>query len=420
MKILWIVNTILDKLSQHLYGRPGDGLWMDALITSFADRNDYQIVVATVIKTESRVCIKDRNITYYALPDNFPTVYDENDKNNIKEWKRLLDEEKPDLIQVWGTEFTHGLCALRLAKTIPAVVFIQGYLGSIARFYLAGMEHLELIKSVTIRDILKRDSIIQQQKKYFQKTKKEKEMLSLAGNIIFENDWCKRSIESIIPQIASYQCPISINDVFYKKRWSIEKVEPHSIICTASGYPLKGLHMVLKALALLKRDFPDVKLYIPGDKMISDGTIQWMLRKKGYKRYIEKLISQLGIEDNIIWMGRVSQAVLAEQYSKTNVFVLSSSIENHSSSLIEAMIVGTPSIATNVGGVPEYVIHGKNGYLYRFEEYEIMAGYVKELFNDEQLARKISQNAVSTVGRIHNNTEVFDRMIAIYTDVLKG
>ena len=61
-------------------------------------------------------------------------------------------------------------------------------------------------------------------------------------------------------------------------------------------------------------------------------------------------------------------------YPKTRVFVLSSSIENHASSLKEAMMVGTPSIATFVGGVPEYVRHGENGFLYRFEEYEIMAG----------------------------------------------
>ena len=58
----------------------------------------------------------------------------------------------------------------------------------------------------------------------------------------------------------------------------------------------------------------------------------------------------------------LSEEKLAEQYAKTRVFVLSSSIENHASLLKEAMLVGTPSIATFAGGVPEYMRNGENGF----------------------------------------------------------
>ena len=91
----------------------------------------------------------------------------------IETVRRALEEEKPELIQVWGTEFTHGLCALRQAKGIPSVVYMQGFLGSIARYYLAGIEEKELKKCVTFRDFVKRDSILEQQKKYYRSAKKE-------------------------------------------------------------------------------------------------------------------------------------------------------------------------------------------------------------------------------------------------------
>jgi glycosyltransferase involved in cell wall biosynthesis len=194
----------------------------------------------------------------------------------------------------------------------------------------------------------------------------------------------------------------------------MESAEPHSVICTASGYPLKGLHMVLRAVALLKKEYSDIKLYVPGSKMISDGSVQWLLRKRGYTKYIEQLIKELKIEENIIWLGQLSQEQLAKQYAKTGAFVLSSSIENHSSSLKEAMMVGVPSIASAVGGIPEYVRHGENGFLYRFEEYEIMAGYIKKLFDDDKLAEKLSEAGRQDMIRLHGGTDVFETMRDIY------
>lgn len=153
--------------------------------------------------------------------------------------------------------------------------------------------------------------------------------------------------------------------------------------------------------------------------MISDGSFQWILRKRGYTKYIERLIKKLNIEKQIIWLGTMSQDKLAEQYSKTRVFVLSSSIENHSSSLKEAMMVGTPSIASAVGGVPEYVRHGENGFLYRFEEYEIMARHIKRLFEEDELAVKVSYAGRMDMLKLHSNTNVFETMVEIYKNIVE-
>lgn len=420
MKILWIVNIPLGLISKKLYGKEENGLWMTPLLNEFKMSKKYQLIVATTAKIPDTFKGEEEGIIYYALPDNVPILYNERNIKNQMAWKKMLDEEKPDLIQIWGTEFSHGLCALRVSRGIPAILYMQGYLGSIARHYLAGITDKELRQSVTFRDIIKKDSIRQQQKKYFLATKKEKEMFQLVDSVICENDWCENSIKAVGSNMAVYRCPLSVNQVFTTYTWNIKNVENHSIICTASGYPLKGLHMVLRAVNLLKEEYPDVKLYVPGPKMVSGGSLQWTLRKRGYTKYIERLIQELNIEKHIVWMGQVSQEKLAEQYSKTRVFVLSSSIENHSSSLKEAMMVGTPSIASAVGGVPEYVRHGKNGFLYRFEEYEIMAGYIKKLFEQDELAVKISESGRKDMLDLHNDTNVFDTMVGIYKDIVEG
>jgi glycosyltransferase involved in cell wall biosynthesis len=419
MKILWIVNSPLGLISKTLYGREENGLWMSALLDEFKSHKEYQLIVATTAAIHEIFKGEEEGIVYYALPNQVPLLYDENRAENQLAWKTMLEAEKPDLIQVWGTEFTHGLCALRVAGDIPSAIYMQGYLGSIARHYLAGMTQKELRNSVTLRDVLKRDSIVQQQKKYLCSTQKEAEMFRLAGRIISENEWCNSSIRAIVPDIKVYSCPLSVNQTFSKAKWSMESAESHSIICTASGYPLKGLHMVLRAVALLKKEYPDIKLYVPGTKMVSDGSVQWLLRKRGYTKYIEQLIKELRIEENIIWLGQLSQEQLAEQYAKTGVFVLSSSIENHSSSLKEAMMVGVPSVASAVGGVPEYVWHGENGFLYRFEEYEIMAGYIKKLFDDDKLAEKLSEAGRQDMMKLHGGTDIFETTVNIYNQILE-
>jgi len=420
MKILWIVNSVLNDLSLHLYSKNGNGVWMDALLSDFKERGEHHLIVATVLPTKTTIRYEKEGVVYYALPDTYPLLYNENKKKNIQAWQDLLNTEKPDLIQVWGTEFTHGLCALRLAKEIPSVVYMQGYLDSIARYYQAGISYKELKRSVTLRDVLKRDSILQQQRKYIKSSYKEKEMLQLAGSIISENEWCNANIQAIVPEIEIYDCALSINKVFAEKQWTIENIERHSIMCTASGYTIKGLHMVFRAVALLKEKYPDLKVYVPGTKMVSGASLKEKLKKNGYTKYIEKLIKELDIEKYIVWLGRVSQEKLAMQYQKSNVFVMSSSIENHSSSLKEAMMVGVPCISSAVGGIPEYVEHGQNGYLYRFEEYALAASYVDKIFENDDLAKGLSKKAREGMLALHESGDLYEKIVAIYRNIVEG
>lgn len=418
MKILWIVNGLLNNFSLHLFNKPSNGVWMDALLEDFKNKEGYELVVATTMKTKKELKYIDENIKYYALPDTFPSLYNENKKSNIRAWQKLIEEEKPDLIQVWGTEFTHGLCALRLAKNIPSVIYIQGYVGSIARYYQAGIPYNELKRTLTFRDVVRRDSILRQQKKFFKQSIKEAEMLKLAGRIISENNWCNANLKAVVPDLKVYNCPLSVNKVFFDYRWDIDKTEKFSVICTASGYTIKGLHILLNAIVLLKRKYPDIKLYVPGTPQVSDGSLKGFIRKNGYTKYIEKMIKRFNLSENIVWLGTLSQEELAKEYTKRRVFVMPSAIENHSSSLKEAMIVGMPCISSYVGGISEYVTHGENGLLYRFEEYAVLADYVSKLFEDDALCNKLSTEARTSIAKLHDGEDLLERITKIYSEIV--
>lgn len=420
MKVLWIVNTPIDALGERLYDKRINGVWMDALLSDYRKRGGFDLAVATAAKIKKTICFESNGVKFYAVPDNLPILYDEKKRSNYSAWREMIEKEQPDLVQVWGTEFGHACCAIHAAKdlNIRSVIYMQGFMGSIARHYLAGMTHKEIISNITLRDILKHDNIEDQQKKFYAAAKRETTEFNISGNVICENKWCEQGIKAVSPNTNIYTCPLSISEEFTAVKRTRDSYNRHTIICNASGYSIKGLHILLRAVALLKREYPDVKLLVPGSKMVSSGSVTQSLRKRGYNKYIEKLIKQLDLKDNIIWLGYLLQKDLAEYYAKSHVFVLCSSIENHSSSLKEAMMVGLPCVASAVGGIPEYLRHGENGFLYRFEEYDIAAAYISEIFKDDDLAQRLGSLAREEIIKLHETGDIYNRILEIYNSVL--
>lgn len=418
MKVLWIVNMPVGPLSERLTGKRSNGLWVDSFLKEF-EGGDTEISVATAYRMKKPVKVSENGVDYYAVPDDYPLYYNENKKENLAAWKNVIDEVKPDIIQVFGTEFTHGLCALKVKGEIPAVIFMQGVTGAIAKHYLAGIPFKTAKKTLTFRDFIRRDGIIAQQKKFYLAAEKERVGINLAGAIISENDWCNAFVKSACPNVKTYYCPLSVNAVFWEYNWKLSAAERHSIICTASGYTIKGLHILLAAIKTVKEKYPDVKLYVPGRPLTVGNSLKEKLRVDGYTEFVDNLIDKYGIKDNVVWLGVLSQKELASEYSKRHVFVMPSAIENHSSSLMEAMAVGMPTITSAVGGIPEYAKHGENALLYRYDEYEILADLIDKIFSSDELAEKLSAGAKKFMTERRANKPAAEYLTDIYGDIVR-
>ena len=138
---------------------------------------------------------------------------------------------------------------------------------------------------------------------------------------------------------------------FFNAHWRPEDATPHRIFSVTGDYPLKGTHVLLDAAAMLKRDYPDVQVRIPGVWL--DVRRSWLqrLRSGGYRAYLIHRICKLGLEENVAGLGLLGARQMAEELAKAHVFVAPSFVENLCNALAEAMLVGTPSIASYVGGM---------------------------------------------------------------------
>lgn len=393
---------------------------MDALLEDFVRNGEHEVVVVTTGRNKSSIFLQDGNIKYYMLPGGLPHEYNHTKEKNKKAWLDLISAEKPDIIQVWGTEYKHGLAAIKAAPNTPSVIYMQGVLEAVARYYEGGIEHSEWKKMFSIRDIVKNETMRTKKQRYYKNAVYESEMLNLAGNIISENIWCDVHCKAIAPKVKTHYCPLSINEVFSDYKWTVEKMEPYTVMVNAAWYPLKGLHMVLRAIDLVKRKYPDVKVYIPGLSIVKNNSLKDRLKKTGYTKYIEKLITLFNLNDNLVFTDRLTAVEMAEKMATVNAFIMGSALENHSSTLKEAMQVGTPCVASIVGGIPEYAIHGENALLYRFEEYELMAEYIINIFENRELANKLSDNARRSMLNLHNSDQIYNTIVSIYSEVVKN
>lgn len=420
MKILWITNIPFGPHGRLLgQVNAGNGVWLGAAYEAIKNEDSLELFVVTVSRVSEIKRIKDGRHTFLLLPGGYSIEYNHKEKKNRSIWESIKNEIMPDLIQVWGTEFTHGYLALQVMNEIPSVIYMQGVMSQIARHYFSGINYIELIKSITLRDILRWDWIIKQQSNFYMRSLTEAKMIQISGNVIVENNWCELHCKSLAANCNAYYSKLSINEVFFQEEWSPEEMTHYTIMSNAAGYPIKGLHVLLNAMSIVIKKYPNAKLNIPGEKSPFEKSILEKIKIGGYSKYIKKLILKLKLENNISFLGQLSNIQMAKQMAASNVFVIPSSIENHSSTLIEAMIVGTPCISSYVGGVPEYLTHNFNGLLYRFEEYEILAEHIIKVFSDLNFASKIASNGKSFMRSSRNPNNLRTDFLNIYNDILK-
>jgi glycosyltransferase involved in cell wall biosynthesis len=419
MKILWITNITFGPLCE-LAGesKSSGGSWLDAAFDALANEKDIELSVVTVSRVKEIRIQKVGNHTFYILPGGYQSEYNPKSLRNRENWERIKLEVCPDLIQIWGTEYTHGYLALKVMRGIPSIVYMQGLMSQIERHYLSGISNIDLRKSITIRDIVKWDWIKRQQLKFYQGSVTEAEMLRMAGNAIVENEWCELHCKAIAPGITVYKSKLNIKKEFFSQEWSGNKMQPHTIMSNAAGYPIKGLHILLKALSIVLKTYPDTKLLIPGEKSPFEKSFLERLRINGYTKFIIKTIEKYNLRSHIHFLDRLTTLQMATQMAKSNVFVMPSSIENHSSTLIEAMIVGTPCVSSYVGGIPEYLFHNVNGLLYRFEEHEILAAHIIKIFNSNSYANLLGSNAKKTMRDSRNSVNLKEELLEIYLKAL--
>ncbi len=399
MKILWLVNIIMPELAVHLGKTPTVfGGWLSGAMKAVKE-NGYELVICTtasdVNETQKHIV---NNVTYYISKRSTVPVMEE-------AFKVILNNENPDVVHIYGTEFEHSWAMAKCSDVNKTVVTIQGAMTYLKDHVYAGIEEKyckDNLLHKTLRLMHKGGTSIELQKKSFeQRAEIEQKVLKHVKYVMGGSEWGNAVAWSINPRCTTFDCGLILRDSFYTEdRWSYENCEPHSIYILHS-YPIKGFHKFLDALTLVINEFPDTKVYVVANTLpIRNYTgVKKMLMDAApdYNWIIQNKIKQSNISEHIKFLGYLNEQQVKERMLKSNVFVSASSIENQSTTLGEAMILGVPSVASYVGAMPEMIDHGKDGFLYPFNESYMLAYYICRIFENINLAK-----AFSEVGHTHS------------------
>ena len=124
-----------------------------------------------------------------------------------------------------------------------------------------------------------------------------------------------------------------------------------AILSVGRLYARKGLFTLIESMPLVARKFKNAKFIIAG---------------KGLSNEMKKLVNyatKLGVKDNIVFTGYFPDKKLHKLYQAADIFAFSTFYENLPFAVLEALSSGLPVVTTNVGGIPEMIEDGKNGFL---------------------------------------------------------
>jgi glycosyltransferase involved in cell wall biosynthesis len=140
------------------------------------------------------------------------------------------------------------------------------------------------------------------------------------------------------------------------------------LVTVARLSPEKDLDTLLKALALLRPDYPALHLDIAGDGPC--------------REHLQRLAAALGLANAVRFHGLVRD--VASFLARGRLFVLPSLTEGMSLTLLEAMATGLPVVATSVGGNPEVVLDGQTGLLVPARQPEALAQALRRLLREPE------------------------------------
>jgi len=409
MRVLWVVNIILPQIAIELnLSGTFSGGWIDSMRQQLCKNNNIQLSIAArgpVEKVEKRTI---ENIDYYVFPSAKNSKYDISKEN----CKTILQEANPDILHIEGTEFAHACTFLQNFKGKNLVV-LQGIIKGCDKYQYGNIEIDDLILSLSPQSWIIGWSMLIRKKFIFRpRIKQEVRTISLATNLMGRTRWDRAHSHWINPEAQYFNCPRILREPFYKMKWSEKDMELHSIFIGNSYSALKGAHFVLRAVALLKNEYPDIKIYIAGEPPYQEEKNFQLKKLVGYSAYLKRLIRKLKLEKNIKFLGNLDAYNMAKTMCTCNLYVLSSAIENSPNTLGEAMIMGVPCIAAFVGGIQDMAIDNEEVLFYRNDDAEMLAWTIKNVFDHKEVTlertKKARIHAEITHNRIYNASLLLD------------
>ncbi len=431
MKVLWLCNIMLPAIAEELRlpysNREG---WLTGIYGRICGKKEKGTpelgICFPVTEISSPITERcDGNVGFrlrstgtacYPFQENLaaPERYD---RETEKRFREILEDFRPDLVHIFGTEFPHALAMVRaFRKPERILVGIQGLCSACAEAYMADLPEY-VIRRRTFRDRVKRDGIRQQQEKFRIRGEREKEVLKGCGHITGRTDFDRWETGKINPAAVYHFMNETMRTPFYGGKWDRDKEKGYGIFLSQGDYPLKGLHYVLQALPEVLSEYPEAYVAVAGNSVMENRTWKDKIKISSYGKYLLELTDSLGLAGHVRILGKLSAEEMKEAFLQASMFICPSSLENSPNSMGEAMLLGVPVVAARTGGIPSLIEGGREGLLFEPGNCKELAECIKRVWREPGETALRAENARKRAWHTHDGNKNYERLLAIYKEI---
>ncbi|MBP3684220.1 MAG: glycosyltransferase family 4 protein [Oscillospiraceae bacterium] len=414
MKLLWLCNNAPGVVRSHITGKPASAVnWVDHVLTGLRQQG---LTVRILYRGTAGSGVIDTQCSYASFGEELPYVY----RPELEESFRMeLRSFQPDVIHSWGVEYDHALAMVNAAEKEGMinrmVASIQGLCGFLAEHYTDGIPE-KAVNHSTFRDLVRKDNIRQQQEKFRLRGQLEARAVGKLQHVIGRTLWDHARALELNPNINYHFCNETLRQCFYEGQWKYDICRKHSVFASSCSYPIKGFHYLLEAMAEVRKVYPDAVITVTGRSYLP-ARGKNLLRQGGYEAYLAKLTKRYHLEDAVQFLGDLSAEDMKRAFLDTNVFVLPSTLENSPNSLGEAMLLGVPCVAADVGGVRDMLADSTEGRIYEPGQVDQLAKHILELFSQEDKAARLGSAARDHARITHDPEKNLRDLINIYDEI---
>lgn len=344
MRVLWF--SVTPSLYNTERNAHNGGGWIESLERLVTEHEDIELGIAFITGDNKAVPVERHGVKYYPIfiqRNRLERVKDmfciaEYDNTAVKKYIEIVEDFKPQLIQVFGSEWNFGL--IKEFVKVPVIIHIQGFWPEYRNFtFPPGFSKTGYIlerwykpQSVIHRYILERLSK--------ERAIREEKILRMNQFYFGRTRWDKAIVYLYSPNSKYFFCSEALRLSIYSenRRWHFKERKTLNLITVGGGHVLKGYDFVLRTAKLLSE-------YAPFK-------FRWLLcgpTKENLKVFEKKT----GVEHtkvNVFPLGKCSASQIKERLLESSVYVHTSYIDNSPNSVCEAQYLGLPVVATNVGG----------------------------------------------------------------------
>lgn len=417
MKILWF--SVTPSLFSNETNQYNGGGWIASLERIVSKSTEITLGIAfihTRFIPQEKIK-KENNTIYYPMyikrswwekqRDRFSS-YDK-DKKIIKKSIHVINDFKPDIIHIFGSEWCFGM--LYMYTNCPIVIHMQGCWNSIlnAQFPPGFSYTDELLKRIINPKSL--ILYILANKLARERAKREKEILKNTHYFMGRTRWDYALTRLYAPKSIYFHCEEALRTDFIQ---STQKWKPHhnrnkiTFVTTGGGNYLKGYDLVLKTANVLKENV--------------NWNFEWNLLGPTYSelKYMEKKLGITLESVNVIAHGKKTSEEIKKALLESDIYIHTSYIDNSPNSICEAQYLGLPVISTNVGGIIS-LFDKKYDYdllVPTNDPYYLAQKIIDTVFNFNKCEQLSFLNQSIAKNR-HSDENIFKEIISIYKKILQ-